>query len=78
MMFVLTWTTGGDASNLSGQSLCHQVHFVCSSMSSGIVKQSMFNSVVKCGITDTAAMEQPPWNFGFMPLPFIALYTYFI
>jgi hypothetical protein len=77
MMFVLTWTTG-DASNLSGQSLCHQVHFVCSSMSSGIVTQSMFNSVVKCGTTEKVAMEQPPWNFGFRPLPFIALYTSFI
>jgi len=77
MMFVLTWTTG-DASNLSGQSLCHQVHFVCSSMSSGIVTQLMFNNVVKCGTTETVAMEQPPWNFGFMPLPFITLYTSFI
>ncbi len=27
----------------------------------------------RCGTTEKVAMEQPPWSFGFMPLPFVAL-----
>jgi hypothetical protein len=39
----------------------------------GIVTQSRFNSIIRCGTTEKVAMEQPPWSFGFMPLPFLAL-----
>jgi hypothetical protein len=71
MVYVLPWTTG-DASNLFCQSL-YQVHFVYSSMSSGILTQ--FNNVIRCGTTEKVAVQWPPWNlsFGFMPLPFVAL-----
>jgi hypothetical protein len=72
MVFVLAGTTG-DTSNLSCQRLSHQVHFVYNSMSSGIVTQSRFNSIIRCGTTEKVATEQPPWSFGFMPLPFLAL-----
>ncbi len=72
MVFVLAGTTG-DTSNLSCQRLSHQVHFVYNSMSSGIVTQSRFNSIIRCDTSEKVAMEQPPWSFGFMPLPFLAL-----
>jgi hypothetical protein len=29
----------------------------------------------RCGTTGKVAMEQPPWSFGFMPLPFVALWS---
>ncbi len=70
-MFVLAWTIG-DASSLACQSL-NQVHFVYSSMSSGLLTQSMFNSNIGCGTTEKVVMEPPPWIFGFMPLPTVAL-----
>ncbi len=27
----------------------------------------------RCGATEKVAKVQPPWSFGFMPLPFVAL-----
>ncbi len=71
MVFVLAWTIG-DASSLACQSL-NQVHFVYSSMSRGLLTQSMFNSNIGSGTTENVAMEPPPWIFGFMPLPTVAL-----
>ncbi len=71
IVFVLAWTIG-DANSLSCQSL-HQVHFVYSSMSSGIVTWSKFNTVIRCGTAEKVVMEPPPWSFGFMPLPFVVL-----
>jgi len=70
MVFVLAWTIG-DAS-LASQ-LLNQVHFVYSSMSSGVSTRSKFNSVIKCGTTERLAMEQAPRTFGFMPLLSVAL-----
>jgi hypothetical protein len=67
MVFVLAWTTG-DASNLSCQ-LEYQVHFVYSRMSSGPLTQSKFNTIMRCGTTETVAMELPLRIFGFMPPP---------
>jgi hypothetical protein len=54
IVFVLAWTTG-DASNISCQSL-YQVNFVYSSMSSGIVMQSKFNSIIRSGTTEKVGM----------------------
>ncbi len=71
MVFVLAWTIG-DASSLACQSL-NQVHFVYSSMSRGLLTQSMFKSNIGSGTTENVAMEPPPWIFGFMPLPTVAL-----
>jgi hypothetical protein len=51
MVFVLAWTTG-DANNLSSQSQ-YQVHFVYSSMSTGIVTQS----IIRCGTNEKVAVE---------------------
>jgi hypothetical protein len=45
-------------------------------MSSGIVKWSKFNTVIRCGTAEKVAMEPPPWSFGFMPLPFVVLVSY--
>jgi hypothetical protein len=52
------------------KSLC-QSCFVCR-MSSGIVAQSKFNTVVRYGATKKVAKE-PPWSFGFLHLPFLPL-----
>jgi hypothetical protein len=54
MVFVLAWTIG-DAS-LASQ-LLNQVHFVYSSMSSGVLICSKFNTIIKCGTT-----ERWPWS----------------
>jgi hypothetical protein len=71
MVFVLAWTTG-DASNLFSQSQ-YQVHFVYSSLSTGIVTQSKFNIIIRCGTNEKVAVEWCLWSFGFMPVPFVAL-----
>jgi hypothetical protein len=76
MAFILALTMGG-ASNLSCQSI-YQVHLVYSSMSSSIVTQSKFSSVIRCGITKKVAMEWYPWSFHFMPVPFVALRFYVV
>ncbi|CAM6030978.1 unnamed protein product [Sphagnum balticum] len=41
-------------------------------MSSGIVAQSKFNTVIRYGATKKVAKE-PPWSFGFLHLPFLPL-----
>jgi hypothetical protein len=51
----------------------YQVNFVYSSMSSGIVMQSKFNSVIRCGSTEKVGMELTSWSFSFMSLPYVAL-----
>jgi hypothetical protein len=56
MVFVLAWATG-DASNLSSQSQYIKVHFVYNSMSTGIVTQSKFNILIRCGTNEKVAME---------------------
>jgi hypothetical protein len=66
MMLVFAWIID-DGNNMSCQSL-YQVQFVCSM--SNIVIKSMFISIIKCGTNEKVAME-PPWNFGFMLLPFV-------
>jgi hypothetical protein len=71
IVFVLAWTTG-DASNMSCQSR-YQVNFVYSSMSSGIVMQSKFNSsIIRSGTTEKVGMKLTPWCFSFMSLPCVA------
>jgi hypothetical protein len=42
-------------------------------MSSGSITQSRFISIIISGTAKKVAMEQPPWSYGFMPLPFAAL-----
>jgi hypothetical protein len=71
IVFVLASTTG-DASNMSCQSL-YQVNFVYNSMSSGIVMQSKFNSIIRSGTTENVGMKLTPWSFSFMSLPCVAL-----
>jgi hypothetical protein len=68
MVFVLAWPIG-DAHTLACQSL-HQVHFVYSSISSGLLTCSKFNSILRYGTS-----EKVPWSgsFGFVALPFVAL-----
>ncbi len=65
--FVLAWITG-DASNLSCQSR-YQVHFVYSSMSSGIVTQSKFNSIMLSDVVapktkNSGLIQQLNLSFG--------------
>jgi hypothetical protein len=54
MVFVLAWTIG-DAS-LASQ-LLNQVHFVYSSMSSGLLTQSTFNSDIGYGGHGAASLD---------------------
>jgi hypothetical protein len=48
--------------------------FVCC-MCTGLVTwlNQLSNTVIRCDTTQKVAMEWPPWSFGFMPLPFVAL-----
>jgi hypothetical protein len=71
MVFVLAWTIG-DASSLACQSL-NQVLFFYSSMSSGLLTLSKFNTVIRCDTTEKVAIDLPPRIFGFTPLPSVAL-----
>jgi hypothetical protein len=48
--------------------------FVCC-MCTGLVTwlNQLSNTVIRCDTTKKVAMEWPPWSFGFMPLPLVAL-----
>ncbi len=80
MVFVLAWTIC-DANNLTCQLLLSSsivcqllLSFVCC-MCTGLVTwlNQLSDTVIRCDTTEKVAMEWPPWHFGFMPLPSVAL-----